>query len=317
MTAQFALFNVNLRSVPEKCCDVKNEITDIVADYCTFVSFDSSVKTNLYKAMFSTLSLVTQDSPFVDVTTLVDTKDVLYVLAYVELPQCTSHEEYESYRDKFNTFCSQISGHNIIGNCAIAKLHIGYVVKDNVITMDTYPTSIDKSELIDVLCSFFTKKGIIAKASNETIQYTFSNHPFEPLLSQSKDINKDFKVIDIELYNRLIRVIFDTRQTQNSAPLNENISFLCNKFVYGNVCVAMLKKPIFNEDIEFVSLSEDVFNSFIQLRKKSAEEGTMVQNSPDNYINFEISLHTALEKYKNDPDRTLQMLDKVSLNEDN
>lgn len=313
MSSHFALLNINLLEVQEKRSNIKNQIENIIDEICSFVSFDTNEKTNLYKTMFSNLSLVSKESPNVNLTPIVDTQNDMYIIAYVDLLQHTPPEQYVTFQPHFNTFCSQISNKNIIGTCAIAKLNIYYTFKDGTITMDTYPTNLDKYELIDVLCSLFVKQGIIAKASGEIVNYTYNNNdPFVPFL---KDFNSDFKLIDIEIYNRLLRIVFNTKLSKTSAPLNENASFLCNKFVYGDVYCVLLNKPSYNDELEFTSLSNDIFNRIVQLKKKSEFEGT--QTASENYINFEISLHTALETYKSHPDRTLDMLDCVSLNEDN
>ena len=115
--------------------------------------------------------------------------------------------------------------------------------------------------------------------------YNYIVNPIEHLMLTDKNYEKNYVYHEYEVYTYVMIIIADTRQC--CGKTNNTASFLAGKPVNGDVFIAFYKKPEYNENPPYVSVSTDKLNEILSIRKKSPIFTTGMNRSDREYVNFE------------------------------
>ena len=116
---------------------------------------------------------------------------------------------------------------------------------------------------------------------------------------QDAEYAKNYVCHEYEVYTYIMIVIAGIREINE--PLNEKATLLAGKPVNGNVCVAMYKKPEYNEQPPYVGLSISTLENILKIRQKSSSLTTNMEKSHSDYVNFEKILELEYVKHGDIP----------------
>ncbi len=308
--------------------NVVEQITTLIND-TDYVSFIDFTQDDMYQLIYDNIG-DGKTFPKLTLLNLFDTKYDIYVAYFTDkfdIDNSTDNNSTDNSTDNstgnkisvINNFASQMTSHSVVGNMMIFKMQLTYKIDGNNIACNTTPTTLSIYDLIDVTTNIFAKTGLIVDAgkSPQIVQYKYIVNPLEPLIMIDPMYEKKYRYHDYEIFDRIVQVVVSTAvptAVSNNDDINEIASWICNRIVNGKVYIGMYKKPEFNENPPFVSITNELLNKIVMLRKKSITAGTMFAKSPNEYANFEMLLDLEIEKHKNETDRQLSQLDQNTIN---
>lgn len=280
--------------------NIREQIEDILDDPNNLQFKEYQSEEEMFKIIHDSLG-----SPDVGVTAcnIYETKDVLYAGYFIDYTEFINHDRTEEEQKEhaknvqLHIFGSQLTSHHVTSNLVIVKKKLEYVVDGNNVKTKTVPDTVTRYELTDILEKIYVKDGVVVDTDGQLSQYQYIVNPLEHLMMTDNDYEEHYVYHEYEVYNHVMMVIVDVRE--NNGTLNKTATLLCNKPVMGKVFVALYRKPEFNENPPYASLSIDRFNSILNIRKRSAELTTGMDNSSKEYVNFEKILQLENEKHSN------------------
>ena len=233
-----------------------------------------------------------------------ETKNYLYAGYYIDATDKFDVED-QNIRSKIvlNDFATQITSHPVISNFVIIKQKLSYKVENNSVQTITDFDTIYKSELIDVLIKIYLKDGLVIHTNGNIDTYQYIVNPIEHLILTDPQYEKHVVLHEYEIYTHVLIIIADTRE--NNGTLNIKGTLLANNPVNGTIFIAMYKKPEFNEQPPYTSISKNTLESILNIRQKSANLTTNFSKSDKEYVNFEKLLELENLKHSNLPNKNV------------
>lgn len=200
-----------------------------------------------------------------------------------------SEKEIEEIKNNFdkkdlNSFGSQLTSTNTVSDLYLVKYSLKYTIDKKNIKTEKIMQSLQRHDLENSLFKVFVKTGYILNCDNTLSTYDYIEHPIEHLIITDKEWQKNYRIHEYEVYNRVIILIVDIREKNT---LNLNASCLSGIKTCGTAFVGMFEKSIDDENT-YVDTSKDIMERLIKIRganKTRTENFSIVDN--DEYINFE------------------------------
>ena len=281
--------------------NIREQIEDILDDPSNFQLKDFSDETSMFELIHTMLG-----KPLVGVTAcnIWENKNSLFAGYFIDITELINKDILALNKDqndsedvvkqkidkihkdtKLNLFGSQITSHHVTGNLIIIKKDLSYTINNNNIKSDTIPCSLSKIELIDMIETIFVKKGIVCNVDGSMDYYQYIMNPLEHLMLSDPDYAEHYVYHEYELYTHVLLIIVDTREI--NTKINNIGSFLAGHPVNGTIFIAMYKKPEFNENPPYISLTIEILNNILSIRRRSTALTTGMSRSEREYINFE------------------------------
>jgi hypothetical protein len=224
-----------------------------------------------------------------------ENKDVLYAGYYIDLTELTHHMSDNSKNIKLNILGSQITSQHVTGNLVIIKKKLTYLIEDNNVKTNTIMDTINQYTLLDTLENIFIKEGIVLEVSGNMSSYKYIMNPLEHLMLTDNNYEQHYIYHEYEVYTHVMIIIVDVREINGT--LNEKATLLAGHPVNGTVFVAMYRKPEYNENPPYISLSMDRLTKILTIREKSASLTTGKERADREYINFDYLLDLECHKH--------------------
>jgi hypothetical protein len=246
--------------------------------------------------------------------------DIAETLDYASLKNDNEEKMGENIRKaheniKLNKFASQLSSQHVTGNFVIVKTKLSYTTIDNNVKTDPVHDTLDQNELVDIIESIFVKTGVIIKPDESMSTYKYIMNPLEHMILTDSDYAKHYVYHEYEIYTHVMIIIADTREINGT--LNKIGTLLAGKPVNGIVFVALYKKPDYDENPPYASLSIDRLKEILGIRQRSPSFTTGMTRSEKEYVNFEKILELENTKYKDKPIIQLEKITGKLLNHSN
>jgi len=237
-------------------------------------------------------------------------RDYAYLCSFVSLEDLLhkdtiTEEEYKAYSKthSMNIFASQLTSSNVASDAIIVKLKIDYtIVKYNIASKMDY-SSIVEYQFARDLESVFKHRGIILSASGDKTGYFYIQQPLENVIMTDADYSKHYRYYEYEVFNHIVVMYIDIRET-GTDRINKIASELAGSTVYGDVLISLTKKPMFDEQPSFVSLSDKTF-SMIHFLMSRSHDILKLPGSATEYINFYKLLELSQQRYADLPVRQI------------
>ena len=290
-------------------CDrtnIREQIEDILEDLDNFEFKEFSNEENMFSMIHLALGKPIHG---VTVCNIWENKNTLYEGYFIDIT-----EDQLSVHDNINMnmFGSQLTAQHVTGNLVIVKKKLCYTVENNNVKTFTEPDSIYRTELIDMMESIFIKDGIVIDPCGTMNIYKYIMNPLEHIMLSDAQYADHYIYHEYEIYTHIMIIIADTREV-NGTP-NHIASFLAGKPVNGTVFVATYKKPDYNENPPYISLTLDRLKKILAIRQKSSSLTTGMSSTDKEYINFEKILELEYNKHSNKPSLLLSEITGTLLN---
>jgi len=214
---------------------------------------------------------------------------------------------------KVNMLGSQITSQHVVSNLVIIKQKLSYTITDNNIKTDTTPMTINSlKELVYVFESLFVKEGLVIKTDGSIQSYTYIMNPLENMILSDTNYASNYVYHEYEVYTCVMMIITDTREV--NGVLNETATLLAGKPANGDVFVALYRKPEYNENPPYVSVTKNLIQSILNIRKRSVSLTTGMNREEREYINFEKILELEQRKHEQLPIRLVTEIQGELLN---
>jgi dGTP triphosphohydrolase len=249
----------------------------------------------------STMAYVYEDRDYAYLCSFVSLEDLLHKDTITE-------EEYKTHSKthSMNIFASQLTSSNVASDAIIVKLKIDYtIVKYNIASKMDY-SSIVEYQFARDLESVFKHRGIVLSASGDKTGYFYIQQPLENVIMTDADYSKHYRYYEYEVFNHIVVMYIDIRESNaNSADrINKTASELAGSTVYGDVLLSLTKKPMFDEQPSFISLSDKTF-SMIHFLMSRSHDVLKLPGSATEYINFYKLLELSQQRYADLPVRQI------------
>jgi len=267
--------------------NIKEQLDEIFDDDDN-VSLDTCDQTSIFEMINKYVDCKINVSVF----NIWENKDYLYNAYY--------NDARDVANSKINNFASQITGQPVTGKLVIIKHKLTYTIVKNNIKTDTTLDSISHiSELVNVCYTIMHKDGIVITPDGVLNTYKYIINPIDYIIATDRDYTKHYVYHEYEIYTYILLIFADTRETEGK--LNEKGTLLAGHPVNGPIHVALYKKPLYNEQPPYASLSIDTLNMILNLRSKSPELTTGLTQTEKEYINFENLLHIECNRHSDKP----------------
>lgn len=248
---------------------------------------------------------------FIDLVDLIDTNNMVTDNDNEETLINKIKEEQKKF--KLNVFGSQITSQHVASTLVIIKNKLSYTITDNNVKTVIQPITISSArEMIDLLESIFVKDGVVIKTDGSMQSYSYIMNPLENIMLTDPNYSLNYIYHEYEVYTHIMMIFVDVRE--NNKVLNEIATLLAGKPVYGDVLVALYRKPEYDEHPPYSSLSINKLHSILNIRKRSPTLTTGLNRSEREYINFEKLLALENSKHIEKPIMTIEEIKGESLN---
>lgn len=267
-------------------------------------STDQSDQSRMKYNITSTMAYVYEERDYAYLCSFVSLEDLLHKDTITE-------EDYKTYSKthSMNIFASQLTSSNVASDAIIVKLKIDYtIVKYNIASKMDY-SSIVEYQFARDLESVFKHRGIILSASGDKTGYFYIQQPLENIIMSDADYSKHYRYYEYEVFNHIVVMYIDIRET-GTDRINKIASELAGSTVYGDVLLSLTKKPMFDEQPSFISLSDQTF-SMIHFLMSRSHDIVKLPGSATEYINFYKLLELSQQRYADLP---LRPVSSESLN---
>lgn len=297
-------------------CDktnIREQIEDILDDPSNFKLVEYADNDSLFMLIHNALSTKNGEKTLgVTACNMWENISSLYEGYFIDIAEIENlTQEGESVNIKLNQFSSQITSQHVTGALVIVKKRLEYTIVDNNVKTTPIACSFSYNELLDVLESIFIKNGIVIDIDGNFKPYKYIMNPIEHLILSDSNYSEKYVYHEYEIYTHVM-VIF-AEVGAHGQKINEKASLLAGKPVSGNVHVVLYKKPEYNENPPYISLSSHTLNLIYEIRRKSASLTTGMEKSQNEYVNFEKILDLENKKHLNKP--SLKIAEILSLGE--
>lgn len=296
-------------------CDktnIREQIKDILDDPNTAQFKEFTDNDSMYNLIYTSLG---NYNVGVTACNIWECKDFLYSGYFIDIVDIIDNSSMKDNDDedtilknikeaqkkiKINMFGSQITSQHVVSNLVIIKQQLSYTIVDNNIKTDTTPMNINSlNELVYVIESLFVKDGIVVKTDGSMQSYNYIMNPLEHMMLTDTNYASNYVYHEYEVYTHIMMIITDTREI--NGVLNEIATLLAGKPVNGDVFVALYRKPEYNENPPYVSVTENLIKSILNIRQKSVSLTTGMNRAEREYINFEKILELEQRKHEQLP----------------
>lgn len=306
-------------------CDktnIREQIDDIFDDPNNYVVKEFTNEESMQKLIYDAL-----EKPTVGVTAcnIWEDRDVVYVGYYIDIAETLNYGSVDDSEDtitdkikesysktQLNIFGSQLTGQHVTHNLVILKMNLEYEVTNNNIKTSMKASSLDLTELKNVIEGKFIKNGIVIDTNGDISLYKYIMNPLEQFILTDNNYKDNYIYHEYEVYSHIIMVIVDAREI--NGVVNTDASLLSGGLIKGRVFVAMYKKPEFNELPPYVSLTIDCFKKILEIRKKSVTLTTGMSCSDKEYINLYKLLELECSKHSNLSNKIIDDISGICLN---
>jgi hypothetical protein len=269
--------------------NIREQIDDILFDPDNFELRDYSDKKSLHLILQDVLKL---DGIGLTMCNIWETKDVIYAGYYIDYTEA----KHNNRSIKYNKFASQITRQNVTSHFVIVKLNLSYTITNNNVKTNTTNTSLSKYELLNIFENIFVKNGVVIDTDEKFSNYKYIDNPLEHLLLTDKNYDKHYVYHEYEIYTHVIVVTVDVREVNGN--INKLGTLLCGKPVKGKIYIGMYRKPDFNENPPYVTLSINQLQNILHIRMKGTGLTTDFANSEKEYINFDKLLEIKINEHR-------------------
>lgn len=267
--------------------NIKEQLDDIFEDDDNIL-LDTCDQTNMFEMLGKYLDCKINVSVF----NIWENRDYIYNGYY--------NDARDLANSKINNFASQITGQPVTGKLVIIKHKLTYTISKNNIKTDTTLDSIlHINELLNVCYTIMHKDGVVITPDGVLQPYKYIINPIDYIIATDKDYTKHYVYHEYEIYTHILLIFADTRETEGK--LNEKGTLLAGHPVNGPIHIALYKKPLYNEQPPYTSLSIDNLNMILNIRSKHPDLTIGVAQTEKEYINFENLLHIEYNKHSDKP----------------
>lgn len=292
--------------------DIRDQLEDICDDPNNFQFKEFTDETSMFEMIHNALG-----KPSVGVTAcnIAETKNFLYAGYFIDINETTDNSLFNDSDDKetterklkeihqntkMNKFGSQLTSQFVTSNLVIVKKSLSYNVTGTNVKTTSKPDTINSmTEILNVFEDIFLKQGITIDVDQSLQSYKYIMNPLEHLILTDSNYEDNYVYHEYEIYTHVMIIIADRREI--NGQLNNMATLLAGKPVYGKVFIALYKKPEFNENPPYVSLSFTTLKNILNIRQKHASLTTNMNRSDREYINFEKLLELENIKHTDKP----------------
>ncbi len=287
MSQSLAVINCLEEYVDYNKPNIKEQLDDILDDDNFYLSKFTTPE-EMYEIIHKELG-----SPTIAVTAcnIWESKHLLYAGYFIDLS-----EYEETTNKKVNMLGSQIVSHNVVGKLVVVKTKLSYEINNNNVKCVTETDNLTRYDFIKICESIYIKNGLSVKTDGSIADYSYIVNPLEHLILTDPKYEEHYRYHEFEFYNCVIKVILDIRSSSTTDVTNVPASFICGRIVKGDVFIAMYRKPEFNEHPPYISITKNILENIIKIRKLSENVGTNINKSDKEYINFEKLLELELNR---------------------
>jgi hypothetical protein len=271
--------------------NIREQIDDLLFDPENFELRDYDDEKSLHLMLKDILNL---DGIGLTVCNIWETKDIIYAGYYIDYTEAKYNSDSNI---KYNKFASQLTRQNVTSHFVIVKLKLSYSITNNNVRTITIHDTLSEHELLNIFENIFVKNGVVIDVDGKMSYYKYIDNPLEHLILTDKNYDKNYIYHEYEIYTHIIVVVVDVRET--SGRINKLGTLLCGKPVNGKIFVGLYRKPDFNENPPYVTLSIERLQNILNIRKKDSNLTTDFSNSDKEYINFDKLLELKLIQHKN------------------
>ncbi len=307
-------------------CDktnVREQIEDILDDPSNFKMAEYTDNESMFMTIHNALSITSLDKKTLGVTVCNVWENIssLFEGYFIDIAEienlaksenCDGSVDCDSTKIKLNQFSSQITSQHVTGALVIVKKTLEYTINDSNIKTTPLPCTFSYNELLDVLEGIFIKNGIVIDVEGNTKSYKYIMNPIEHLILSDSNYSEKYIYHEYEVYTHVM-VIFAEIGAINQ-KINVKASLLAGKPVHGTVHVVLYKKPEYNENPPYVSLSSQTLDIIYEIRRKSSSLTTGMEKSQNEYVNFEKLLDLENKKHANKSSLKIAEITGESLN---
>lgn len=240
---------------------------------------------------------------FIDMTELIDQEDVHNDNEEILLQNVMDAQK----KIKLNMFGSQITSQHVASNLVIIKQQLTYEISNNNIKTNTKSIGIGSTrEMIDIFEALFVKDGIVIKYDGSLHTFNYIMNPLEHQMLTDSNYAENYIYHEYEVYNHIMMIIVDVREVNGS--LNETATLLAGKPIKGTAFVAIYRKPEYNENPPYISMSMDRLNNIMNIRQRSASLTTGFSHATNEYVNFDKLLELEMKKHA---DKQIQIATEI------
>lgn len=278
--------------------NIKEQVEEILEDPNNFKLKEYTDEESKFNLIYNELG-----KPKVGITgvNIWENKDTLYAGFFIDYTEISFQEKENNKQKKveLNNFGSQITSQNVTGNLIIVKQKLNYIVDKNNIKTKTENVTINETELKDVIEKLFIKEGIAIDVNGNRKSYKYIVNPLEHLMLTDSNYDKHYVYHEYEVYTHVMMIITDTREI--NGKLNKTATLLAGKPVNGTVFVALYKKPEYNENPPYITITNKRLDIILSIRNKNSELTTGFQRSEREYVNFDKILELEKKKHSDKP----------------
>lgn len=278
--------------------NIKEQVEEILEDPNNFKLKEYTDEESKFNLIYNELG-----KPKVGITgvNIWENKDTLYAGFFIDYTEISFQEKENNKQKKveLNNFGSQITSQNVTGNLIIVKQKLNYIVDKNNIKTKTENVTINETDLKDVIEKLFIKEGIAIDVNGNRESYKYIVNPLEHLMLTDSNYDKHYVYHEYEVYTHVMMIITDTREI--NGKLNKTATLLAGKPVNGTVFVALYKKPEYNENPPYITITNKRLDIILSIRNKNSELTTGFQRSEREYVNFDKILELEKKKHSDKP----------------
>jgi len=283
--------------------NIREQIEDILDDAENLYFKNYSDEKNMMETIFEILN---KPTVAVTATNIYETKDYMFVGYFIDA------SEYTVDTNQFNYFSSQISSHQVVSDMIVVKKKLEYQIDRNNIKTISTPVNFTQYELANVFEKIFVKDGVTISVDGSMTTYQYIVNPLEHLMLTDNKYEEHYRYHEYEVYTRVMVCVVDIRE--NNGTINETASLLIGIPVKGSVHVGMYQKPEYKEDPPYVSVSPEIIQQILKVRRVSPTLTSGHSNSSKEYINFYNLLALESQKYTDTPSRNVKDMKEQPLN---
>lgn len=302
-------------------CDktnIREQIEDILDDPTNFRMMEYTDNESMFMLIHNALSTELKEKTLgVTVCNIWENSSSLFEGYFIDIAEIenlnySDSPNIDTKKIQLNQFSSQVTSHHVTSALVIVKKTLEYTITDNNVKTTPVSCSFSYNELLDVLESVFIKNGIVIDPDGNFKSYKYIMNPIEHLILSDNNYSEKYVYHEYEVYTHVMVIFAEVGAEQEK--LNEKASLLAGKPVRGPVHVVLYRKPEYNENPPYISLSSNVLNLIYEIRRKSSSLTTGMEKSQNEYINFEKILDLECKKHANKPSLKLTDITGESLN---
>ena len=293
---ELAIIYKNDESINFDNINIREQIDDILDTNIKFEEF--STEEEMFTLIHNALN---NPSVGVTVSNIWEDIDTIYAGYFIDIAEIIDYnDENKSKNIQLNVIGSQITSQHVTSNLVIVKKKLSYDIVDNNIKSSIKPDNLTYNQLLDTLEKVFIKEGIAIDPDDSMRIYKYITNPLEHLMLTDPKYMEHYIYHEYEVYNHVLIIIVDLREKHGK--YNQIASYLSGRPCNGTVFIGIYKKPDSKDNPLYSSLSINILNKILTIRKKSTSLTTGMSPSENEYVNFEKLLDEEIKKHYFKPD---------------